>query len=117
MRNSPAQNVCVQDTNLLLYLTMALKHQLHWRQETQTSLGAVVVGAFPGSTEPSSDNMLVMQPVLGHGWKTNITTNGNTSKACIKIPLSEEENTHDPWAYIFHRGGGGRYLIEVVGLV
>jgi len=46
---------------------MALKHQLHWRQEPQTFLGAVVVGVFPGNTEPSSDNMLVMQPVLGHG--------------------------------------------------
>ena len=66
-RNSTALNVCVQDTNLLLYSTMELKHQLHWRQEPQTFLDAVVVGVFPGNTEPSSDSMPVMQPGLGHG--------------------------------------------------
>ena len=66
MRNSTAISICVQDTNLLVCLTMALEHRLHWRQEPQTSLGAVVVGVFPGNTEPSSDSRLVMQPVLGH---------------------------------------------------
>lgn len=61
-------DLCVQDKNdLLLCLTMGLKHQLHWTQVPQTFLGAVVVGVFPGSTEPSSDSMLVMQLVLGHG--------------------------------------------------
>ena len=67
MTNSSALNVLVQGTNLLLCLTKGLKHQLHWRQEPQTFLGAVVVGVSPGNTEPSSDSMLVMQPVLGHG--------------------------------------------------
>ena len=66
MRNLTALQVCVQDTNLRLCLTMGLKHQLHWRREPQTFLGAVVVGVFPGNTEPSSDSMLVMRPVLGH---------------------------------------------------
>ena len=52
---------------------MELKHQLHWRQEPQTFLDAVVVGVFPGNTEPSSDSMPVMQPGLGHEKKKKKT--------------------------------------------
>ena len=58
---------CIQNINLRLCLTKAPEHQLHWRRVSQTFLGVVVVDVFQGNTEPSSDSMLVMQPVLAHG--------------------------------------------------